>query len=254
MYDALIDDQAAWFERNMSKVLTTLQKRIEAYVNDFQSAKGILLDTDLNSQMAYQSYASLTELLRESGYFQLVEAAQAKESDIIRYMRNNRPKGAIPLAFTAATAEKLKGLSAVYAANYGSVAAQQMRGIQGIIVNSVTGGLNANDAIKQIRDVVEDKLKRYATTYFNTTRNKFIQAVEYANAAQTEGETYWEYFGPDDNVTRPACQEGLEIGYFTDAERIEFESQIADERAYNCRHGFVQITREYYNDHTGGDK
>lgn len=262
MYDTILDAQSEWFEKNLTKVLASLQQKISAMFRDYETVNGILVNSDPNALLAYQSYQNLQKLLNESGYSQLVQKAQEKENDILRYMRENRPTGAIPFAFTQQTAEKLQGLSAIYATNFASVAATEMRGIQGVIVRSVMAGIDSEKAINEIRDILSTRLQRYATTYFNTSRGDFIQAVEYANAAEYDGELYWEYQGPSDDLTRPACVVGLGIEasssypnapFYTDAERQAFEAETAGERLYNCRHDFIQITEEYYNENTGGN-
>lgn len=260
MYDKILDEQIEWFERNLDKVLSAFQKRIEMLIGDFQTTNGILIYSDINVQQAYQSYAALQQMLQESGFNELVQAAQEKENDILKYMREHRPDGAVPLAFTMQTAEKLQGMSAIYATQFQSVAAQEMRNIQQIIVKSVIAGIDSEDAIQQIRDVLENNLKRYATTYFNTSRGDFIQAVEYATKDEYEGELFWEYQGPIDDLTRPACRIGLGVEpdsrfpnapFFTDEERIAFEAETAGEREYNCRHDFIQIEPEYYWENVG---
>lgn len=259
MYDTLVDEQAAWFERSMGKVLTTMQKGIASFVGDLETTNGILINSDLNLAQAYQSYTALSEQLQRSGYYQLVEAAQAKENDILKYMRANRPTGAVPFAFTAATAERLQGLSGVYANEFAAVATDQLRAIHGIISKSVMAGLESDLVIQEIWDVLDSKLKRYATTYFNTSRGDFIQAVEYANASQYDGELFWEYQGPADDLTRPVCREGLGMDsssypnapLFTDEERIAFDGESMADRQYNCRHDMIQITEEYYFENVG---
>ena len=60
----------------------------------------------------------------------------------------------------------------------------------------------------------------------------------------------WEYYGPDDDITRPACRILLAEhgGYYTFDEMQAAEAQYAEERAYNCRHYFIQIPKEVYDE------
>lgn len=257
MYDKILDEQAEWFERNLEKVLDAFQKRIAVLIGDLETTNGILVYTDINVNQAFQSYIALQQMLQESGFGELIAKVQDKENDILRYMREHRPQYAVPFAFTAQTVEKLQGMSAIYATNFNGLAIQEIREIQQVITESVMAGVDAEECINRIRDILDYDFKRYAVTYFNTSRGDFIQAVEYANATEYEGELFWEYQGPLDDLTRPACKMGLGVEpssnypnapFFTDEERIAFEAETAGDREYNCRHDFIQIEPEYYRD------
>ena len=142
----------------------------------------------------------------------------------------------------------MKALNSLYELQFASVAEDAMKQITGIVMDTIVRGGKVEVAIKQIAEVLDNKLVRYSVTYANTTRAKFIQAVEYASAEEYTGEKYWQYVGPTDDLNRPACIEGLDKEFFTDDEREEFEARTADERMYNCRHTFIQITKEYYDE------
>jgi len=132
------------------------------------------------------------------------------------------------------------------------------RQIHAIIGDSIFGGTNISELVKSVKAILDKQLVRYATTYVNTSRAKFIQMMQYEAARNYDGELFWIYEGPEDDVTRPVCREGTGMDvnamfpnapYFTEEERIEFESYSAPERTYECRHSFMQITKEYYYDH-----
>lgn len=246
IYSEEIIAQSEWFERNMKRVARTMRNRINAMLNKLDSAGGSFEYTTGNVSYQTQLYFGLMEELRNAGYYELVGELERKENDLLKLMKANRPKGAIPLAFTTTTQAKLTAINSLYRLEFGGVAEAAMQKITGIVLDTIVRTGKISTCIQQIEAVLEKNLVRYAATYCNTTRAHFIQAVEYANAEEYEGERYWQYLGPYDDLNRPACQDGLAIEFFTDAERDQFEAETADERMYNCRHTFIQITKEFY--------
>jgi len=246
MYDAEIDAQVDWFERNMLQIGRTMRNRINSALNQFTRKGGSLEFVPQNVERANLLYQGLMQELDKAGYTQLVSQLQGKENDLLKAMRNARPTGAVPLAFTTTTAEKLKSLNVLYTQQFASVGSDAMQKIASIVMDSVVRGADVNTTIKRIAEAVDNNLIRYARTYAQTSTSNFVQAVEYANAADYEGEKLWEYQGPLDNVTRPACIELLAQAVFTDEERIEKEAETASEREYNCRHDFILITQDRY--------
>ena len=101
--------------------------------------------------------------------------------------------------------------------------------------------------------------------------NNYDRRYEMSKQYETKREVYYEFCKEGDE-NRPAQAYGVyptpksvetakeaidkmlsgEEIYFTDAEREQFESDTADERAWNCRHTFQHITKEDYLDNTGG--
>jgi hypothetical protein len=248
LYSTAIDDQTQWFEKNMERVAKKMRNSLNSLLNQFDRKGGNLEYTTANIQYASQSYFVLVEELQKAGYYDLVAKLQNKENDLLKALKSKRSPGAIPISFTLQTQNKLKALNSLYELQFASVAEDAMKQITGIVMDTIVRTGKVEVAIKQIAEVLDNKLVRYSVTYANTTRAKFIQAVEYASAEEYTGEKYWQYVGPTDDLNRPACIEGLDKEFFTDDEREEFEARTADERMYNCRHTFIQITKKFYDE------
>lgn len=246
MLDAVLDNQKEWFERNMLKVVENMQKDIELLLSDFQTQSGFLLNIPRNIDLDAQIYNNLNRALNDAGYDALVNKLQSREPELLKALKQQQPPGAVPLAFTQVAKQQLTATNAIITQEFASVGEQSMRMIRELIFDSVTRGGSIDLLKRNIRSVLEDRLKRYAVTYANTSRSNFIQAVQNAAAADFGDEVYYEYVGPDDDLTRPACQDGLSIQFFTKAERDAFEADTASERMYNCRHYFVPVTKEFY--------
>lgn len=252
-----IDQQTAWFERNMLKIASRLDARIASLIRELDSRGGHLLNTEENIQMWAQIHGSILEELNASGYTELVSMLNEKENDLLRTMKKASMPGAVPLAFTQTSQSAISAFNSLWNARIGNLGNDVARQIHTIIGDSIFGGTNIADLVKSVKVILERQLVRYATTYVNTSRAKFIQMMQYEAARNYDGGLFWIYEGPEDDVTRPVCREGTGMDvssmfpnapYFTEEERIEFESYSAPERTYNCRHTFMQITKEYYYD------
>jgi len=97
-------------------------------------------------------------------------------------------------------------------------------------------------ALTKAEKLLDHRLGTYTDTFITTFKTQFEQMV-YDQSARHQGLEHFVYEGPDDSKTRPQCQDGLTIKYFTEAEKNEFN---AEGIRYNCRHIFVPITEEEY--------
>ena len=133
------------------------------------------------------------------------------------------------------------------------VVAQQVRThLQSIVIS----GTSIFDAISELEGTSK-KLTQHAQTYINTSRSQLSQKISDMEAENYDGAVFWEYFGAVlDDKTRIVCQEGLgaisssypNAPFFTDAEKKQFQSETMPR--WNCRHEFVEITEDYYNEMT----
>jgi len=248
---AAVDNQAEWFATNMKKVVTKMQSDVLAMLKAFEQSGGNMLNTPANIQLASGIYTNLIKAINEAGYSDLVQQLQNQEGDLLKAIRASQPSGSIPLAFTESGKQQLIAANANYALNFDAVSTDSMKNIKTLMLDSVMRGGSQELLIENIRSILETRLMRYANTYAITSRQKFIQAVQDAAASDFGEEVFWQYVGPEDQLTRPACLEGLAIEYFTAEERDQFEAETASERFYNCRHYFVPITKEFYQENAG---
>lgn len=121
--------------------------------------------------------------------------------------------------------------------------------IRNAVYESLTSGLPLMSGLKTIILSVEDEKKDMILSYANTMNSDYIQAAQ-DEAAYESGELFWEFVGPEDDNVRDACLDLLSIRYFTNTQRKIAERLTATDRAFDCRHTFVQITRESYYENT----
>lgn len=233
------------FEGNLAKIATDIQSKIVS------ALRGGYLEKDTSLQFLAEFYPELERILNESGYTDLVMDLHSKAPELINDLRELHSINKVPLRFIKSDTNVLTSLQQMQTTQFAHIGEQAMMAVHNGIMQSALAGTPFSEVIKQIAESLDSKFVKYAATYANTARQEFLQRAEYLSAENTrdEGEAlFWEYVGAEDNKNREACIIGLAQRYFTDEERIDFEAMHADERAYNCRHEFMQITERSFNE------
>lgn len=242
-----IDRSLNGFDRQLAEIVNRYSQQVERLMLQNLTKEGRFITfNDANRNFVVQSYESLKALLYQSGYGDLAREFIDRESNLLRDYTRLRPTGAVPIQITQRFIEQLEVLRKIEIFQFDILADDAVRAVQAAVMNGVLNGTNSMVLADQIRGSLKPPIQKYTWTYVNTARARFIQAVEKTNAKAGEGEIFWEYVGPEDDLNRPACIDGLSQRYFTDAEREQFEAETADERLYNCRHTFMEITKEAY--------
>jgi len=187
-------------------------------------------------------YFNVTEKLLNEGQAELTERLK-----LLSKQFPNKKLGDL-------TFEKLKTITDLQVQTFAQVPQQTLFAIKDIIQLNVVQGANYDTLVEAIRKQLDDKLKRYATTYMSTAKNQFTQEMEYTLAEQINfsDNYYWEYFGdPLVENSHPECIWALtqkeNAPYFTEEERQAFEAGTIPGHnpiRYNCHHNFRMTTKE----------
>jgi len=239
------------FKARLERVIGTFQKRIIATLSGLETANGKAILSDFNLNYATAIYPQLLTELENAGFGDVVKYLLDSDGKLIKSLKT---VSGVPLAFTETSVSVITALQQSQLANFTAISQRAVNAIREEVTRTVLTGSPIETALDSIRDTLETQFQRYAYTYANTALRDTMQAAidEGVNQAKADGiEIFWEYTGPDDDKTRDACIELLNIQYFTDAEREEWDAATADERAYNCRHAFVPISREVYEESEG---
>jgi hypothetical protein len=235
--------QLAGFERDLATVMSNMQARVSGLLATLETVNGIPIKTKYNLQFAASLIPELDRVLIESGYPELVMRFQAGDNDLIKAIRASAK---VPMVFTASSAGVITALQLAQNSEFAGIGVRAMEAVRQTVMNTILTGARLEDGLALIQSRLDNELQRYAWTYANTSRAQVMQTVQDLAAENYEGDVYWVYSGPLDDVTRDACVSLLEIGVFTDEEREQAEADTADERMYNCRHVFDQIPKSYY--------
>ena len=248
--DQLVDKTARQFDKIISAVMLTASDEIAGILSKLELIAGRLDKSAGNTAAIAALLPKLQAALEKAGYTQAVKALQATDTALIKAVISS---ARVKMAFSPESLKTLQSVRDMQALRFAEIGQEAMRAVRESVMRGMNTGQHYKDIADSIREMLTGKYRSYATTYCTTTRQMIMQTIHDTAARETTGTVYWVYIGPDDDVTRPACQELLAIEYFTDAEREQYEAQYADERAYNCRHIFMQVSPEMYKENKGAD-
>lgn len=242
------EQQVKSFETNMRAIVRRMQAdilsgKVVANMMSLSNAERVLYQQEV--------YSSLLGALNSSGYDKIVADLINKDKELIASVKTTRAGAGLPTAFTTRSKEVLDAVRNLELTRFNHIGQSFVQTLHSELMNFAISGMSEADFIIKLQDALEGKFVRYATTYAETSRAQFIQAVGDEAARSAGGEHYWEYVGAEDDKNRDACIEGLAKRYFTDAEREQFEADYADERAWNCRHTFMEINKDTYFEEKG---
>lgn len=206
---------------------------------------------DIEFAIAMRSEA--IRILEEAGYDEMVAKFLDEESNIIKNEIAKYKSSAIPMKFAKADVTQVEALQQKELLDLMNLKDDIAKKIQEITAQGVMTQMSKSELAKQIGNITDVK-SRHVTTYLETARNQYIQKLHDISADRyredTGEEVYWEYVGaPKDDLTRPECELALEKRYFTDSEKNDFQNgALFDAKVprWNCRHSFVEITKERY--------
>jgi hypothetical protein len=245
----LAETQITDFERNLRRVIDRFQAEI---IKNAKSGYLFSLKAEDRIKYAPDLYDGILKALRASGYDKAVADLINRDAELISEIKAMRSAAKLPTTFAKSSSDVINAFKNMEMAQFSQIGTGFANSLSQELMNYAITGIDEAVFIQAIRDKLEAGFLRYARTYAITSRAKFIQQVQDEAAKNYDGELYWEYVGPEDDRMRDACIDGMAQRYFTDAERAAFEAETADERAWNCRHTFQQITKEDYIENTGG--
>ena len=205
-------------------------------------ADGNILKIPENLEYSTVVYNELMDELEKSGYYNVISALQAKDAELVKIISAT---SYIPLEFSQTGIETIEALRKAQMMAFRDIGEKSCMAVREALMKSILTGQSIEQVHRQIRKELEDRLQRYSITYALTSRQEVMQMIHDTGAQSTPPqERFWVYVGPRDDKTRPACNALLDIKYFTNEEREYYEAMYAGERAYNCRHIFMQITKD----------
>jgi len=237
------------FEAELETVVKRLQTLI---IKNAKSGYLFSLNAEERIKFAPDLYNGLIDALNNSGYQELVAKLLAQDKDLIAEIRSIRGANGLPTSFSKTSTEVFNAFRNMELAQFEDIQEGFARSLHQELMHFALTGVSEDVFIQTIYDRLESGFKRYARTYAITSRAQFIQQVQDEAAKNYDGELFWEYVGPEDDRMRDACIEGMAKRYFTNEERIDFELATAEERAWNCRHTFEQISKQDYEVNNNG--
>jgi len=247
--------QIASFEKSFEPFITDLNKSIRAGLRDLDTVNGLIVPDNEALETAIQVRQEISKAIVD--YDVLVEASVKQSKDIFTAIKINarsvldrqRLGGIDKLTVDALIRSQdiiMKDISDKFSSELGRALNQ-----------NVMGGVSLEDTLELIDSKVE-AFANEALTNLRTIKNDFSQNAEDLVAESVgfgdEEDDIWEYIGaPLQDNSHKECIWALTqkpgFPYFTNAERIEFESGGGfphTEPRWNCQHNFFMsnVTHE----------
>ena len=170
----------------------------------------------------------------------IVEIVRAKSSNVIGIFEDTH--GQMLQTIQGFSTVKEEALQALVDMNTNALI-NQIDNMSGVIrkeiVNGVIGGVPPNEILKAVRgqgSLSSGQLK----TLIDTTMNDYSRTVTKLMMDNMPDNTKYEYIGPLDEKTRPACVEMIAAGRLTKDQILKnfskFGNILANGGGYNCRH------------------
>ncbi|MDF1581579.1 MAG: hypothetical protein P1P74_12515 [Desulfuromonadales bacterium] len=232
----LTDAQAAKFATGLEKVMREMDNRVVDLLAGARIEGGVVdATTILNSK------AQMIGALKQAGFDELVNdhakgyaAIVAKAKEVIAKDGGDVSK------FTAIEAGTLRQLAVADVQGFNALADKTIDELRLNLYRTALSGQPFSKLVGIVSDTLENKLKKHAYTYANTTQLQFSgETVRVMGEAL--GADRWEVVGPSDEVTRDVCIDALADPIRTKAEWIAADYFGGTPGGYNCRHQLVPV-------------
>jgi hypothetical protein len=188
----------------------------------------------------------IQQALDRSGFDAIVKDLVKSSASLLKDVQTINKINGVASSLTG-DKDVLKALMQTDLSFFESLSSDMVNSLHRTLSDSVKVGLSDKQIITQINEAVGEKFQRYAETYAQTSRTTFTQNLENLIADQNRQdgeELYWEYVGAEDSKNRDICIEALNQRFFTEDEREQFE--LSEGIRYNCRHIFVNVTKDVF--------
>ena len=230
----------------IEQVVKQANQRMQTLLANYTVVNGRLVLSEENVAYTMDLIDRLYSTLNEAGYGRFADKYRNDFMNI--YKEFNAAK---TQTFTFNFLPKDKAvLQAISTANYEGlfrVEREVANTIQRLATDYVLTERPIADLANELREQLEGRLQRYAKTHVETSTRQAIQKGQdlvLDNEGIEPKDRYYEYVGPLDGITREECVEAVTQRYFTEEERLDFESEYGVR--YNCRHVFQYIPKAVY--------
>ena len=192
---------------------------------------------------------SLENTMIESGYFQVVDDILNKEYQKIIDLNYADYKTIFPegLQYSDVTMETLNNLKELDYSEFAQLSDNMNQNLTRVIINQQLGILTKDMAVEEITKYT-GQFSKYSKTWVDTAISGYYR--ESSEKLGTDmGIELWEYFGPDDKITRPFCHDQLIANQQLTIEQWNQKSngQINPVSkyggGYNCRHRLLPVVK-----------
>lgn len=248
------------FEKGIVQIQKQLLSNIKFTMGDLNLKNGKFLNASDDIKEAILQLNNIDEALEQSGYYKFIQDEILKQKEYFKIRSGEIQKQFKSLGgFDANAVDGFLQAEFITLQDVGTSAANA---VKQTLLQSVTTGLDFDEAVNLIASKLDTNLTRYAETWYRTAFNEYTQKVE-DNLAEAIGfgddeDDIWEYMGaPLQDNSHEECIWALtekdHCPFFTNEEKEAFETGTAypgqpSPPRYNCQHKFniTNMTYEEY--------
>jgi len=239
----IVDRQLKVYEKKMEEVMRKLKTLLPKSL-PLKTKNGKIILSEDNIMLLENYKETFRDILVEAGYYSLIEDYMNDEATLVKEFADESVEDYIPVVLGVSALATLELIQQTELAGFNTI----IEDATNSILIEVRSAIFANEDYVSVLESgvkkLNNKLGNYTTTYMRTTRTVFEQKAIDIAAEEVDEDLYWQYVGPDDNVTRPQCQRGLSQNVFTQLQKNDFQ---AEGLRWNCRHIFRPVSGRTYN-------
>ena len=189
--------------------------------------------------------ASVQQALVDSGYYKIVDRLLNDEYQTLLDRNIKDYKAMIgDFAYNGTSIEKLNAMKDLDLSQFGQLSDDLATQVTKHLINYQLGVITQNQAVTFMGQAAGD-LGKYSKTWIDTATSAFYRTSN-AQLGLDNGIKNYEYFGPDDKITRPFCREHLgEVKSWEEWAKITNGNQPGPVTVYGggygCRHVLTGI-------------
>ena len=243
--DSLFEIDKKTLEKILKKVSGRLQVELGKEINKLAMNNGRVINNATNINFVIDMAERLTPILEEAGLNELLKTYSDSTLKIYSQLKSKVLEGnGIEVMLNQTSNDYFKAILRSNLQQLKGLSTATLDKIRETFIESALFEMTDKQLTARILGTVEKNFKQYSETYIETSRGLFIQQAIDKNYEEIKDngdvDAYiYEYVGVHDDKVRVICAIGLSKRFFTEAEKIEFESKYGTR--YNCRHSFVLI-------------
>ena len=243
---ALIDALTEAFADELEQVLVLLTARIRQLVRQLRTnTDGRIVATTQNLALALRLRQDLLQALEEAGYRDVVFRAADEPLDrLARQILTAAGPTAQAVEIGAFDLDALVALKEIRFAELLQVGEEIAVQLWRITVDGVLGTRPVLDLVDDLADLL-DISARQARTVYDTAVSTFSRQVGQLGTTGAPDEAFL-YVGPDDEKTRPFCEDRVDKVYSRAAidamDNGQLPNVMLTAGGFNCRHAWKRVS------------
>lgn len=231
------------FARELASVLRDTERKLPPLLREVTDGNSTAI---VKAAQANRLRRDVRDILTKAGYDDLAEAATSEPLDVItERVLAGRQIAQLSAALSHGAELRIAGLKALQLTDLLDEGDELARALWKATVRGVFNAQDTDVILADLAQVLDHRESQIRTLY-DTSVSIYGRQVE-ALQAGDDPETPFLYAGPDDDVTRPFCQEHVGEVYtraqIDDMDNGQLDNVFLTGGGYNCRHVWMEVSK-----------